>query len=205
MSLLTDADEEELPQPVPGPWPGTVDVDRAQAAVRELLRALGRDADDPHLSQTPRRVVAAFEELLQPPPLQLTTFPNDDGYDDLVLVTGIPFTSLCAHHLLPFSGVARVGYVPGERLLGLSKLARVVDRFARDLQVQERLTVQIADCLERRLAPRGVGVVLEADHQCMSIRGIRATGSRTRTQRFTGVLAEGGAARFPAETEGSGR
>jgi GTP cyclohydrolase I len=195
MSLTTDP-EDIIAQPVPGPWPGTVDAGRAEEAVRDLLEALGRDTADPHLHETPRRVVAALAELLEAPPLRLTTFPNDDGYDDLVLVTGIAFTSLCAHHLLPFSGVARVGYVPGERLVGLSKLARVVDRFSRDLQVQERLTVQIADFLEAELAPRGVGVVLEADHQCMSIRGIRASGSRTRTQRFTGVLAGDGAARF---------
>ena len=118
-------------------------------------------------------MVAAFREMLDREPLTMTTFPNEQGYDDLVLVREIPFTSLCAHHLLPFRGVAHVGYLPAKRLLGLSKLARVVEHFARDLQLQERLTVQIADYLASELAPNGVGVVLEAEHLCMSIRGPR--------------------------------
>ena len=126
----------------------------------------------------------------------MTTFPNEQGYDDLVLVREIPFTSLCAHHLLPFRGVAHVGYLPAKRLLGLSKLARVVEHFARDLQLQERLTVQIADYLASELAPNGVGVVLEAEHLCMSIRGPRTPTARTRTARFTGALAEHGWERF---------
>ena len=164
----------------------------AEAAVAELLDALGRDTADPHLADTPRRVVAAFEELLTPRPTDWTTFPNDDGYADLVLVRDIPFTSLCAHHLLPFRGVATIGYIPGPRILGLSKLARGLEHFARDLQLQERLTVQTADWLEDVLDPLGVGVVLEAEHLCMSLRGVQATGSSTRTAAFRGVLASPG-------------
>jgi GTP cyclohydrolase I len=118
----------------------------------------------------------------------MTTFANDTGYDDLVVVRGIRFTSLCAHHLLPFRGEADVAYLPGDRLVGLSKLARVVDHFARGLQVQESLTTQIADELESVLAPRGVGVVLRAEHLCMSIRGVRAAESITETTAFRGAL-----------------
>jgi GTP cyclohydrolase I len=169
---------------------------RAEAAVADLLLALGRDLGDADLVATPRRVVAAFREMLDREPLTMTTFPNEQGYDDLVLVREIPFTSLCAHHLLPFRGVAHVGYLPAKRLLGLSKLARVVEHFARDLQLQERLTVQIADYLASELAPNGVGVVLEAEHLCMSIRGPHAPTARTRTARFTGALAERGWERF---------
>src|SRR5918996_5448238 len=120
-----------------------------------------------------------YLELLTPPAFNPTTFPNDAGYDELVLSKDIPFTSLCAHHALPFSGVAHVGYLPGERILGLSKLARVVHYFSRSLQVQERLTKHIADWLETELKPRGVGVVLEAEHLCMTIRGVQAVGGKT--------------------------
>ena len=128
----------------------------AEQAVSDLLRALGRDPESLHLAETPRRVAGAFAEMLTPPPFDLTTFPNDEGYDELVLATAIPVQSLCEHHLLPFSGVASIGYLPGDRILGLSKLARVLDLFARDLQVQERLTQQVADWLQENLSPRGV-------------------------------------------------
>lgn len=172
------------------PVDGGIDTDRATSAVAELLRAFGRDLEDEHLADTPRRVVAALLELLEPQPFTMTTFPNDDGYHDLVLVRGIPFTSLCRHHLLPFRGIAHVGYLPGERIVGLSKLARVVEWFARDLQVQERLTMQVAEHLDATLAPRGVGVVMTAEHLCMSARGIRAHGASTLTTAFTGGLAD---------------
>jgi GTP cyclohydrolase I len=155
-----------------------------------LLRALGRDPVDAHLADTPRRVADAFAELLTPPPFDLTTFPNDEGYNELVMATAIPVQSLCEHHLLPFVGVAHIGYLPGERILGLSKLARVLDLFARDLQVQERLTQQVADWLQDNLDPRGVGVVIEAEHLCMSLRGVRARGARTTTSALHGVLRE---------------
>ena len=165
-----------------------VDSAAAERAVADLLVALGRDPADPHLAETPRRVAAALTELLTPTPFRATTFPNDEGYDELVLARDVPFSSLCQHHLLPFFGVAHVGYLPGERIVGLSKLARVVEHFARDLQVQERLTQQVADWLEDELAPKGVGVVLEAEHLCMSLRGVRSSGSRTVTSAVRGIL-----------------
>jgi GTP cyclohydrolase IA len=167
-----------------------IDPVAAELAVTDLLVALGQNPDDEHLADTPRRVAAAYQELLTPRSFDLTTFPNDEGYDELVLARDIPFHSLCQHHLLPFKGVAHVGYLPGERILGLSKLARVVELFARDLQVQERLTKQVADWLEEHLAPKGVGVVLEAEHLCMSLRGVQASGSRTVTSALHGLLRE---------------
>jgi GTP cyclohydrolase IA len=173
------------------PFP-QLDLVAAEAAVADLLRALGRDVASPHLADTPRRVAAAYAELLTPREASWTTFPNDDGYDELVLVENIPFSSVCAHHLLPFRGVAHIGYVPGERILGLSKLARGLERFARDLQVQERLTTQTADWLVEILDPLGVGVVLEAEHLCMSLRGVQAAGARTRTEAFRGALRDPG-------------
>src|SRR5664280_3371498 len=158
-----------------------VDLPAAERAVRDLLLALGRDPSSPHLADTPRRVAESFTEMLTPREFDLTTFPNDEHYDELVLARNIPVQSLCEHHMLPFTGVAHVGYLPGQRILGLSKLARVVELFARDLQVQERLTVQVANWLHEHLAPKGVGVVIEAEHMCMSMRGVQARGSRTIT------------------------
>ncbi len=169
---------------------GTVDSPAAERAVADLLAALGQDPSSPHLADTPRRVANAYAELLTPRDFNLTTFPNDEGYDELVLARDIPVQSLCQHHLLPFHGVAYVGYLPGQRILGLSKLARVVEMFSRDLQVQERLTKQVADWLAAHLAPKGVGVVVEAEHMCMSLRGVRATGSRTVTSALLGLLRE---------------
>ena len=196
MSLVHDPDEFDLDLAVGVGATASLPDRRAEAAVTDLLLALGFDVADPDLVETPQRVVASFRELLRREPLTMTTFPNEEGYDDLVLVREIPFTSLCAHHLLPFRGVAHVGYLPAERLLGLSKLARVVEHFAGDLQLQERLTVQIADFLASELAPNGVGVVLEAEHLCMSIRGANAPTARTQTARFTGALADHGWERF---------
>jgi GTP cyclohydrolase IA len=165
-----------------------VDLARAERAVADLLAALGQDPSDEQLLDTPRRVVASYTELLTPTPFTLTTFPNDEGYDELVLAKAIPFSSLCQHHLLPFTGVAHVGYLPAGRILGLSKLARVVELFARRLQLQERLTTQVADWLQVQLEPKGVGVVLEAEHLCMSQRGVRAAGARTVTSALHGLL-----------------
>jgi GTP cyclohydrolase I len=167
-----------------------IDLASARRAAADLLEALGVDLEDESLRDTPRRLAAMYAELLTPAPFTATTFPNDDGYDELVVATGIPFHSLCEHHLLPFVGVAHVGYLPGERIIGLSKLARVVERFARSLQVQERLTTQVAGWLDDHLAPRGVGVVLQAEHMCMSLRGVRAPGSRTVTSTLHGLLRE---------------
>ncbi|MGE3447786.1 MAG: GTP cyclohydrolase I FolE [Microbacteriaceae bacterium] len=165
-----------------------IDLARAERAVAELLVALGQDTGDEHTRDTPRRVAAAYAEMLTPRAFNFTTFPNDEGYDELVLARDIPFHSLCQHHMLPFKGIAHVGYLPGERILGLSKLARVVELFARGLQVQERLTKQVADWLQDQLAPKGVGVVMEAEHLCMSLRGLQAAGSRTVTSALHGLL-----------------
>lgn len=167
-----------------------IDLAAAESAVADLLVALGHNPEDANLRDTPRRVAAAYAELLTPRPFSLTTFPNDEGYDELVVARDIPFHSLCEHHMLLFKGVAHVGYLPGDRILGLSKLARVVELFARGLQVQERMTKQIADCLQEQLAPRGVGVVLEAEHLCMSMRGVESPGSSTVTSALHGVLRQ---------------
>jgi GTP cyclohydrolase IA len=148
-------------------------------ATRDLLVALGADLDSEGLRETPRRMATAYLELLTPEPFNMTTFPNDEGYDELVVVRDIRFQSLCMHHVLPFCGVAHVGYLPADRIQGISKLARVVDLFARDLQLQERLTTHIAGWLQKELQPKGVGVVLEAEHLCMSLRGVQKPGAKT--------------------------
>jgi GTP cyclohydrolase IA len=172
-----------------------VDRERAIAAAADLIGALGRDLDTENLRETPRRFVDALLELTSPVEFTATTFPNSDGYDELVLVRDIPFQSLCEHHLLPFRGTATIGYLPGDRLLGLSKIARVLEYFSRDLQVQERLTRQVAEWFDRELQPRGVGVVLEAEHLCMTLRGVHAVGTSTVTSAFLGTLAGPGAHR----------
>jgi GTP cyclohydrolase IA len=168
----------------------TVDVDAAAAAVEDLMRALGMDVDDPSLRRTPARVANAYAEMLAPREFGLTTFPNEERYDELVVARDIPFTSICEHHLLPFTGTASVGYLPGNRILGLSKLARVVELFARRPQVQERLTKQVANWLDDHLNPRGVGVVMSAEHSCMTLRGVRAQGSSTVTSAMLGALRD---------------
>src|SRR3954471_12777399 len=164
----------------------------AERAAAEFLTALGLDLTTAGLSETPARMARAYAELLTPRPFELTTFDNDEGYDELVLARSIPIRSVCEHHLLPFTGVAHVGYLPGDRILGLSKLARVVELFAHGAQVQERLTRQVADWLDHHLRPRGVGVVIEAEHLCMSLRGVQATGARTITSTLLGALREDG-------------
>ena len=170
-------------------------IDRATDAAAEMLRALGLPIDDEDMAETPRRLVQAYAELLSPEPFEMTTFPNSEGYDEMVLVRDIPVRSLCEHHMLPFVGVAHVGYLPADRIVGLSKLARTVDHFARRVQTQERLTSQVADHLRQQLAPHGVGVVIEAEHTCMSVRGARAEGSSTVTARLLGRLRDNPATR----------
>ena len=165
-----------------------VDIAAAETATRSLLRALGADVTEESLADTPARVARMYAELLTPEPFDLTTFPNDEGYDELVIARNIPFHSLCEHHLLPFHGVAHVAYFPNERILGLSKLARVVDLFAAGLQVQERLTRQASNWLQEHLEPRGVGVVLEAEHLCMSLRGVTKPGVTTVTSALHGLI-----------------
>jgi GTP cyclohydrolase I len=181
---------ELVTTPEPVPLRRGIDPEAAERAAADLLTALGADLTDESLSETPRRIASLYGELLTPSPFDATTFPNDGGYDELVVARAIPFHSLCEHHLLPFVGVAHVGYLPGERIIGLSKLARVVDHFARSLQVQERLTTRVADWIERELSPKGVGVVLEAEHMCMSLRGVQKAGATTVTSALHGLVRD---------------
>lgn len=175
-----------------GAWSGSgrpaADLVAAERAAADFLTALGIRLDSEELRETPGRMARAYAELFDAQPFQLTTFPNEEGYDELVLARDIPFRTVCAHHLLPFSGIAHVGYLPGERILGLSKLARLVEHFAARPQTQERLTKQVADSLAARLRPRGAGVVLAAEHTCMTMRGVRALGSTTITSALSGAL-----------------
>lgn len=167
-----------------------VDLAAAQRAAQEFLHALGIRTDGESLRETPARMARAYAELLTARPFELTTFPNDEGYDELVLVRAIPFRSVCEHHLLPFTGSAHVGYLPGQRIVGLSKLARIVEHFACRPQVQERLTKQIAGWIQLHLNPQGAGVVIEADHTCMSLRGAKTHGTRTITSTLLGALRD---------------
>jgi GTP cyclohydrolase IA len=165
-----------------------VDLAAAEKAAGDFLAALGVDVDGDGLRQTPARMARAYAELFDARPFRLTTFPNEEGYDELVLARGIPFRTICEHHLLPFAGVAHVGYLPAERIVGLSKLARLVEHFAARPQTQERLTQQVAGRLAASLNPRGAGVVLEAEHTCMTLRGVRAIGATTITSALLGTL-----------------
>jgi GTP cyclohydrolase I len=176
------------------PSSGT-DLVAAEQAAAEFLAALGVDLDTESLAATPARMARAYAEMFSPRPFDLTTFPNDAGYDELIIARSIPVQSICEHHLLPFVGVAHVGYLPGARILGLSKLARVVELFARRPQIQERLTQQVADWLQDQIAPRGLGVVVEAEHLCMTLRGVRASGASTVTSALHGQLRRDAASR----------
>jgi GTP cyclohydrolase I len=174
---------------VVGPSEG-LDLAAAERAAAAFLAALGVPTDSDATAETPARMARAYAEMLTPRSFDLTTFANDEGYDELVLARGIPVQSVCEHHMLPFLGTAHVGYLPGQQILGLSKLARVVELFARRPQVQERLTKQVADWLQAHLQPRGVGVVVEAEHMCMTVRGVRAGGASTVTSTLLGTLRE---------------
>jgi GTP cyclohydrolase I len=169
---------------------GGIDLERAEDAARNLLIALGEDPQREGLRDTPRRVAKAYAELLTPQTFSPTTFPNDEGYDELVVARGIPLNSLCEHHMLPFHGVAHVGYLPGDRIVGLSKLGRVVELFARRLQVQERLTAEVAAWIDDHLEPKGVGIVIEAEHLCMSLRGVQKPGTVTVTSALRGLVRD---------------
>jgi GTP cyclohydrolase I len=191
MTSLARTDTEE-PRPTLRVAPPVLDVDldAAEQAAAAFLHALGIATDSESLRGTPGRMVRAYAELFTSPEFDLTTFPNDEGYDELVLARSIPMRSVCEHHLLPFTGVAHVGYLPRERIIGLSKLARVVGHFAARPQVQERLTKQVAGWLHDNLQPAGVGVVIEAEHSCMTVRGIRAAGSVTVTSTLLGTVRD---------------
>jgi GTP cyclohydrolase I len=171
-----------------------VDLAGAERAAAAFLRALGISLED-GLVASPGRMARAYAELFTSRPFQLTTFPNDEGYDELVLARAIPVRSVCEHHLMPFVGAAHVGYLPGARILGLSKLPRVVEHFACRPQLQERLTKQVADWLSTHLEPKGVGVVIEAEHACMTLRGVQAAGVTTVTSTMLGVLRDDGRSR----------
>lgn len=184
-----DADEEENAPAEPGTRTAQV-----ADAFRQVLLALDLDLSDPNLTATHLRVARAYEELFaglrEGSEPRWRTFPNTEQYSQMVSVVDVPFFSLCSHHFLPFFGSAHVAYIPGDRIVGLSKLARVVEMFARRPQVQERLTQQIANWLDNHLAPRGVGVVLEAEHSCMTLRGVQAAGATTSTSSLRGLLRE---------------
>ncbi|SHN88877.1 GTP cyclohydrolase I [Geodermatophilus obscurus] len=187
-----------------------VDHVRAAAAVRELLLAVGEDPDRPGLQDTPDRVARAYAETFaglwqDPAEVLATTF--DEDHDEMILVKDIPMYSTCEHHLVPFHGVAHIGYIPGEdgRVTGLSKLARLVEVYARRPQVQERMTSQIADALADVLKPRGVLVVIEAEHLCMAMRGVRKPGSSTVTSAVRGIFRENAATRSEAMSLVRGR
>jgi GTP cyclohydrolase IA len=189
--------------PVDGTRPRGVDRARAEAAVRELLIAVGEDPDREGLRETPARVARSYEEIfaglyVDPDSVLEKTF--DEHHQELILVKDIPMFSQCEHHLVPFHGVAHVGYIPGEtgRVTGLSKLARVVDLYARRPQVQERLTGQVDDAINRKLNPRGVIVVVEAEHLCMGMRGIRKPGARTTTSAVRGIFQNSPSSRAEA-------
>ncbi|GAA2769341.1 GTP cyclohydrolase I [Nonomuraea dietziae] len=164
------------------------DLVAAELAAGQFLRALGISTESESTRGTPGRMARAYAELFSPRPFALTTFPNDEGYDELVLARNIPLRSVCEHHLLPFVGTAHIGYLPGRRILGLSKLARVLEHFACRPQVQERLTKQVADWLHAQLDPQGVGVVIQAEHTCMTLRGVQAIGTTTTTSTLLGLL-----------------
>jgi GTP cyclohydrolase I len=192
-----------VPVPAGRSEPGTIDYARAEAAVRELLLAVGEDPDRPGLKETPARVARAYAETFaglwqDAGDILATTF--DENHDELVLVKDIPMYSTCEHHLVPFHGVAHIGYIPGAdgRVTGLSKLARLVEVYARRPQVQERMTSQIADALAEVLKPRGVLVVIQAEHLCMAMRGIRKPGSVTVTSAVRGIFRENAATRAEA-------
>jgi GTP cyclohydrolase I len=179
---------ERAPDQVPA-----FDFPRAEAAVRELLIAIGEDPDREGLHDTPTRVAKAYAELtagMRQAPTDVLTTTFDLGHDEMILVRDIELWSMCEHHLVPFTGVAHVGYIPDEsgKITGLSKLARLVDVYAKRPQVQERLTTQIADALVEILQARGVIVVIEAEHLCMTMRGVRKAGSRTITSAVRGQM-----------------
>jgi GTP cyclohydrolase I len=207
MTASAVAAGDSTPQLRIAPALSAIDLAAAARGAAQLLEALGVPLDAEAMAETPLRMARAYSELLSAPAFELTTFPNDEHYDELVLARSIPVTSVCEHHMLPFVGVAHVGYVPGERILGLSKLVRLVELFARRPQVQERLTKQVATWLQERLQPAGVGVVIEAEHTCMSLRGVRTVGNTTVTSTMVGTLRDDvrSRAEFMALAAGSSR
>ncbi len=174
---------------VPSPTRHGVDQERVQAAVRELIAAIGEDVTREGLRHTPRRIAEMYDEIfagLYADPKQLLAVTFEEGHDEMVILKDIPFYSLCEHHFMPFHGVAHVGYIPEGSVVGISKIARVVELFAKRPQLQERLTCQIADCIMEALEPDGVAVVIEAEHLCMTMRGVKKPGSKLVTSAMRG-------------------
>ena len=165
-----------------------IDLAAAELAAASFLRALGVSCDNESMAKSPRWMAEAYAALFTARKFEMTTFPNDEDYDELVVVRSIPVQSVCEHHFLPFTGVAHLAYIPGDRILGLSKMARVVEMFARRPQTQERLTQQVANWLDAHLSPKGVGVVIEAEHTCMTLRGVQVAGTSTSTSALKGLL-----------------
>ncbi len=198
IELAEDLDPAGLGLPVRVPAVGgqhRMDLDAAERAAADFLAALGMDLNAAHLQRSPARMAQAWAQMLTPREFNLTTFPNEEKYDQLVMVRDIPVRSLCEHHLLPFTGKACVGYLPGERIVGLSKLARIVEHFSCRPQTQERLTQQIANWLQDELNPRAVGVVIAAEHSCMTLRGVNTPGTSTVTSALLGHLRRSASAR----------
>ncbi|MGH3661677.1 MAG: GTP cyclohydrolase I FolE [Micromonosporaceae bacterium] len=186
-----------------GPIHEAVDLEKIEQAVREILVAIGEDPDRDGLARTPRRVAQAYAELfagLRVDPASVLTTAFEEDHDEMVLVRDLEVTAMCEHHLLPFQGVAHVGYIPGDdgRITGLSKLARLVEVYARRPQIQERLTSQVADMLMRQLQARGTIVVVDCEHMCMSLRGIRKPGARTVTSAVRGLFQQDAKSRSEA-------
>jgi len=168
----------------------TTESESPETLFRRFMEALGIDTQRPGLEDTPARVVRMYHELLNPRPVAVTHFENEGRYDGMVQMLGIPFYSLCEHHLVPFYGEAHIAYMPSEKLVGLSKLARFVEQHARALQVQERMTAQIADTIEHEVSPEGVAVIIDARHMCVEMRGVQKPGVVTRTAVMRGVYTE---------------
>lgn len=168
---------------------GTLDQLSEEEAARALLEKTTGWKDDDHGSKTPQRFASMLRELTTPEEFEFTTFPSE-GSDEIIAVQDIPFVSLCNHHVVPFVGLAHIGYIPSDKLVGLSKFARVVRHYSKALQVQERLTTQIADFLMENLDPMGVAVILEAEHMCMTIRGVQTPGTKTTTSAMRGVFSD---------------
>lgn len=171
--------------------------ENAEDAVREMIRLAGDNPEREGLLETPKRVVKAYQEMFagynqDPQEILATTFAETGGYDEMIALTNIRFFSHCEHHMVPFFGTAHVAYIPRDKVVGLSKLARLVDVFARRLQIQERMTTQIADALHKVLEPLGCGVVIEAEHMCMTMRGVKKEGVTTTTKHFHGLFKEDG-------------
>ena len=169
-------------------WQPPADLEAAERAAASFLTALGVDISSEATADTPRRMASAYAEMLAVPGFDMTTFPNDQNYDELVMVEAIPVRSLCEHHMLPFTGTAHIGYLPADRILGLSKFARVLEFYAKRPQLQERLTEQVADYFDSKLKPQGVMVVIEARHLCVEMRGVKKPGPVTVTSSIRGIF-----------------